>query len=175
MRCPAVTCGLVLPCAAKMTPAKFLLRQAISGRGQSDQGLRPHRGGGSALRPPLDSGLGEAKLQTPGAENASRERDGLFEMVRRSASAAHFGETNPTNNHGLRLSVPALRPLRRVGRDDESFIRTKHQPAAVGNDRRLGFPVSGLFFTGNAATPTCRAVGPCSAAHRWCQMTPRAM
>jgi hypothetical protein len=26
--------------------------------------------------------------------------------------------------------------------------RVKDQPAAVGNDRRLDFPVSGLFFTG---------------------------
>src|SRR6516165_4998750 len=33
--------------------------------------------------------------------------------------------------------------------------RTKHQPAAAGNDRRLGSPVSGLLFTGNGATPTC--------------------
>ena len=35
----------------------------------------------------------------------------------------------------------------------------EHQPAAVGNGRRPGFPVSGLLFTGNAATSTCRAVG----------------
>src|SRR5262249_12530931 len=40
---------------------------------------------------------------------------------------------------------------RRRGRED--------QPAAVGNDRRLGFPVFGLFFTGGGAPPTCRAVG----------------
>src|SRR6516162_2731748 len=40
----------------------------------------------------------------------------------------------------------------------------KNQPAAAGNDRRVRFPVSGLFFTGNAATPTCRAVSARSAA-----------
>src|SRR2546430_6060732 len=45
----------------------------------------------------------------------------------------------------------------RVGRDDNRFS-LKHQPAAAGNDCRLGVPVSGLFFTGNGATPTCRAV-----------------
>jgi hypothetical protein len=149
----------------------------------------------SALRPPLDSGA-RSNDANPGRRNASRERDGLFDIVRRSASAvaAHFGETNPTNpprvvpargtprqqkrvyarlrramrrgdpvagthNHGLWLWVPALRPLhgRRPGR--RSFIRTRNQPAAAGNDRRLRFPVSGLLFTGNGATPTCRAVG----------------
>jgi hypothetical protein len=31
----------------------------------------------------------------------------------------------------------------------------KNQPAAVGNDRRLPFPVSGLFFTGTCATRAC--------------------
>jgi hypothetical protein len=39
------------------------------------------------------------------------------------------------------------------------FGRTKpseYQPTAVRNDRRLTFPVSGLFFTGNGATHTCR-------------------
>jgi hypothetical protein len=36
--------------------------------------------------------------------------------------------------------------------------RRKNQPAAVGNDRRFGFAVSGLLFTMNGATPTCRAV-----------------
>src|ERR1700730_6818648 len=35
----------------------------------------------------------------------------------------------------------------------------KHQPAAVGNDRRLRSLVSGLLFTMDGATPTCRAVG----------------
>jgi len=45
----------------------------------------------------------------------------------------------------------------RVGRDDNRFS-LEHQPAAVGNNWRLGVPVSGLFFTGNGATPTCRAV-----------------
>jgi hypothetical protein len=34
----------------------------------------------------------------------------------------------------------------------------KNQPAAVGNDRWSALPVSGLLFTGNGATPTCRAV-----------------
>src|ERR1700757_3302882 len=33
------------------------------------------------------------------------------------------------------------------------------QPVAVGNDRRLRSLVSGLLFTMDGATPTCRAVG----------------
>src|SRR6516162_11524058 len=41
----------------------------------------------------------------------------------------------------------------------------KHQPAAAGNDRRLGLPVSGLLFTGNATTLACRAVGRGKRAH----------
>src|SRR5215471_15893320 len=35
----------------------------------------------------------------------------------------------------------------------------ENQPAAVGNDRWFVSPVSGLLFTGNTATLTCRAVG----------------
>src|SRR5262249_27638392 len=45
----------------------------------------------------------------------------------------------------------------RVGRDDNRFS-LENQPAAVGNDRWFALPVSGLLFTGNVATPTCRAV-----------------
>ena len=62
-----------------------------------------------------------------------------------------------THNHGLWLWVPALRPLhgRRSGR--RSFIRTRNQPAAVGNDRWFPSPVSGLLFTGKIATQTCEA------------------
>src|SRR5262249_51015047 len=37
--------------------------------------------------------------------------------------------------------------------------RANNQAAAAGNDRWFVSPVSGLLFTGNAATPTCRAVG----------------
>src|SRR2546429_9678035 len=35
----------------------------------------------SALRPPLDSGW-RSKVANPGRRNASRERDGLFDIVR---------------------------------------------------------------------------------------------
>ena len=149
----------------------------------------------SALRPPLDSGErsndAKPRAQTCGA---GTRRSGLFDMVRRSGTAAHFGEANPTNptrvvpargtprrqkcvyarlrramrrggpvagihNHGLWLWVAALRPLRwrRPGR--RSFMRTTQQPVAVGNDRRLRSIVSGLLFTMDGATPTCRAVG----------------
>jgi hypothetical protein len=45
--------------------------------------------------------------------------------------------------------------------------RVKHQPAAVRNDGRRRFPVSGLLFTGNGTTPTCRAAeGPCGTIRR---------
>src|SRR5262249_54862324 len=36
----------------------------------------------SALRPPLDSGSVKQGCKTPGAKNAPRERDGLFDIVR---------------------------------------------------------------------------------------------
>src|SRR6266566_8182093 len=50
----------------------------------------------------------------------------------------------------------------RVGRDDNRFS-LENQPAAVGNDRRLRSIVSGLLFTMNAATSTCRTDGARSA------------
>src|SRR5215469_11231531 len=45
----------------------------------------------------------------------------------------------------------------RVGRDD-NLSRMKNQPAAVGNEPQLRSIVSGLLFTMDGATPTCRAV-----------------
>ena len=61
------------------------------------------------------------------------------------------------------------------GKAKRSRAGVKHQPAAVGSDRWFDLPVSGLLFTGNAATATCRAAAACSTAHHWCRMTPRAM
>src|SRR6516165_8204634 len=55
--------------------------------------------------------------------------------------------------YGSRLSLAVAR----IGRDDSRFS-LENQPAAVRNDRGFRSPVSGLLFTGNAATPTCRAV-----------------
>src|SRR5262249_36176064 len=47
------------------------------------------------------------------------------------------------------------------------MARAKHQPAAVRNDGWRRFPVSGLLFTGNGATPTCRVgKGPCGTIRR---------
>ena len=42
-----------------------------------------------------------------------------------------------------------------VARVDDSRLSFESQPAAVGNDRWCVSPVSGLLFTGNAATLTC--------------------
>src|SRR5262249_23319977 len=50
----------------------------------------------------------------------------------------------------------------RVGRDDSRFS-LENQPAAVGSDRQLRSIVSGLLFTMDGATSTCRAVGARSA------------
>jgi hypothetical protein len=99
-----------------------------------------------------------SKVANPGRRNAPRERDVLFDIVRRSAGAvaAHFGETNPTNptgvvsahsasktrvnalmlgthNHGLWLWVPALRPLhgRRPGR--RPFTKNEKPTCGCGN------------------------------------------
>src|SRR5260370_22956368 len=62
-------------------------------------------------------------------------------------------------------SMRATKPLSRERRATAG--RATHQPAAVGNDRRPRSLVSGLLFTMDGATPTCRAVSVCSAAHRW--------
>src|SRR5262245_62955830 len=50
-----------------------------------------------------------------------------------------------------------------------SFIRTKNQPAAVGNGHGLRSIVSGLLFTMISATPTCRAVSRGQACARRCE------
>jgi hypothetical protein len=94
----------------------------------------------------------------------------------REASAARFGKTKPTlvlairvvpaeagtHHHCRWLWVPALAAL---GRDDDGLARTKSQRAAVGNDRRPRSIVSGLLFTMNGATPTCRAAVPGEGRH----------
>src|SRR5262245_35342601 len=59
-----------------------------------------------------------------------------------------------THNHRLWLWVPALAAL---GRDDDRLVRAKYQPAAVRSDRWRNSIVSGLLFTMDGATETCRA------------------
>ena len=127
----------------------------------------------SALRPPLDSGW-RSKVANPGRRHAPREREGLFDIVRydyRSGSASGRPRESGAHIHGPWLWVPAR--FAGVGRDDD--LRTKNQPAGVRNDRWPRSIVSGLLFTMAGATSTGGAVGACSAAHRWCRMTPRAM
>ncbi len=51
-----------------------------------------------------------------------------------------FGQTNPS---------PGSPPAPRGRRPGRRPLGLEHQPLAVGNDRPLGFPVSGLFFTVN--------------------------
>jgi hypothetical protein len=114
----------------------------------------------SALRPPLD-GVSEAKRQSPDAAMRARERDGLFDIVRFANARAvapvwSFPRKREPRITGRWSWIPTLRPLcgRRPGRRGGA----KEQPVAVGNDVWVGLPVSGLFFTGNCATATCRAV-----------------
>src|SRR5262249_50385733 len=60
----------------------------------------------------------------------------------------------------VNFCVAALRPGHKSAATQHlcaTAWRAKHQPVGVGNERRLGFPVSGLLFTENAATATCRA------------------
>src|SRR5262249_7770887 len=123
-------------------------------------------------------GVSEAKSQTPGAENAPRERDGLFDIVRRSASAVAVIVPSPLAGEG-RSALPRTgegyllernpSPIRvwwvrhcalsRLGRGHERrhwrIWPNKNQPAAVGTDRGLRSIVFGLLFTMNGATPTC--------------------
>src|SRR5262245_5044879 len=79
--------------------------------------------------------------------------------------AVCYGEMGPqapvvpakagTHDHRRWLWVPALAAL---GRDDDGLVRAEHQPAAVRNDYRRNSIVSGLLFTMNGATATCRAL-----------------
>jgi len=84
----------------------------------------------------------------------------------RKGRAAHFGETNPTNptwvvpakaepittvfGYGSRLS------LRSAG--TTIFHKNGEPTCGCGNRSLVRLACSGLLFTGNAATPTCRAV-----------------
>jgi hypothetical protein len=88
------------------------------------------------------------------ARGTPRQQKRVYARLRR---ATRRGDpVAGTHGHRQWLWVPALAAL---GRDDDRLARAKHQPAAVGNERRLRSIVSGLLFTMNAATPTCRAVG----------------
>ena len=78
----------------------------------------------SALRPPLSPGE-RSKGANPGRRNAPRERDGLFDIVRRSASPAHFGETSATN-------PTRVVPARGVPRDRKSAFPRVHSPSKTG-------------------------------------------
>jgi len=141
----------------------------------------------SALRPPLDSGerSNDAK---PRAQKTRRGNEmgcltswaGLNAMLSSSWGARMLKRTRKVRT-GVRASrrmrtSRCVRPhaSRRIAARfgcGSSCIRiplrcssawgrgAKHQPAAVGNDRRLRSLVSGLLFTMDGATPTCRAVG----------------
>src|SRR5262249_51141191 len=138
----------------------------------------------SALRPPLDSGSVKQGCKTPGAKNAPRERDGLFDIVRwelpktvrqRTASSACPEPPHP-EERACRKGCANSRGRARVSKDEDvahmlrdAALRAapqhegttgtgQNQPAAVGNDWRLRSIASGLLFTMNSATPTCRAV-----------------
>jgi hypothetical protein len=73
----------------------------------------------------------------------------------------------------LSMRARARAFCRNEPKEDACLIRAKNQPAAVGNDRRRGCPVSGLFFTGSCATRTCEppARGT-SAPHTRCAPSP---
>src|SRR5262245_10958037 len=129
-------------------------------------------------------GVSEAKPQTPGAKNAPRERDGLFDIVSRTEMRCclHPEERAPSVVLQSRTRVRASRRMRtcdwvrphasrRIAAQPRPWGRlcfhlrcdapqhegagAKHQLAAVRNDRRGTFIVSGLLFTMTFATPTC--------------------
>src|SRR5262249_9797706 len=78
--------------------------------------------------------------------------------------AVCYGEMGPqapvvpakagTHDHRRWLWVPALAAL---GLYDDRLVRAEHHPAGVRNDYRRNSIVSGLLFTMNGATATCRA------------------
>jgi hypothetical protein len=86
-----------------------------------------------------------------------------------SASAKSNARARASKDEDERLSAPscfethrsALRLWKRLRPRHAATLlsmraRAKHQPAAVRNDHRGGFIVSGLLFTMTFATPTCR-------------------
>jgi hypothetical protein len=94
----------------------------------------------SALRPPLNGGVSEAKRQSPDAEMRARERDGLFDMVRFAMHARPRLPGRPREGHPATLASRGPRcggpgppagvhgsgsPLAcaRVGRDDDRVAR----------------------------------------------------
>jgi hypothetical protein len=99
-------------------------------------------------------GVSEAKVQTPDAKTR-RGNDGGCLYGEMGPQAPVVPAKAGTRDHRRWLWVPALAAL---GRDDDRSVRAKHQPAAVGNDHGPRSIVSGLLFTMNSATPTCRAV-----------------
>jgi hypothetical protein len=73
---------------------------------------------------------------------------------------AKAGPMITAGGYGSRLSARfrGRRPGRRwLGPSDDGLVQPEHQPAAVRNDCWVGFPVSGLLFTGTFATRTCWA------------------
>ena len=88
----------------------------------------------------------------------ARARGAFWPNEANASYSARPREGHPaagTHDHCRWLWVPALAAL---GRDDNRLVCAKHQPAAVRNDRRGTFIVSGLLFTMTFATPTCRLV-----------------
>jgi hypothetical protein len=89
----------------------------------------------------------------PGRKNAPREREWLFDIVRRSgiAVAAHFGETNPTNptrvvpakagthNHGLLVMGPGSPPASRASAGTTIF--RKNEKSTCGCRKRSPAPI----------------------------------
>ena len=127
----------------------------------------------SALRPPSFR-VREATMQNPGRKNASRKRDGLFDMVKwndgeRFSDEPQLATRSPVlilrdasqrsqAVDACELAWAAMLLSMRASTDMLANEATwRSQPAAVGNDRGLALPVSGLLFTGNCATSTCGA------------------
>jgi hypothetical protein len=127
----------------------------------------------------------EATMQTAGAENAPREREWPFDMVRearlkcdavlilRSANAKDIPRIRTRVRAARRMRTSkCIRPhaSRRIAADVGLWkrlhsrraatllsmrVRAQHQPAAVRNDHRRNSLVSGLLFTMKTATRAC--------------------
>src|SRR6266446_5814439 len=72
-------------------------------------------------------GVSEATSQTPGAENAPRERDGLFDIVRRSASAVATIVPSPLAGEGSSVLPRAM-----MGEGDLLERATPHPFESLG-------------------------------------------
>src|SRR5262249_41142332 len=118
-------------------------------------------------------GVSEAKSQNPGAKTRrgnEMKRDAVLILRSARAQAPPQSRKSVRASRRMRTAAVGTLMLRDAWQRPESVEASvlaraamllsmrENQPAAVGNDRGRRSIVSGLLFTTDGATPTCRAV-----------------